>query len=87
MRFIISLIFVPQDSGYHPEVEAISPTGPEAARGDRDDHIRATKDDLVQKIKKIDHEILKAETQIAKFKKKQVKMEKIKQEKIKWFSI
>ena len=74
---IISCIILPQDSGYHPEVEAISPTGPEAARGDRDDHIRATKDDLVQKIKKIDHEILKAETQIAKFKKKQVKKIKI----------
>ena len=58
-----------QDSGYHPQVEAISPTGPVP---EERDELRSTKDDLLQKITKVDREIAKAESQIAKLKKKQV---------------
>ena len=36
--------------------------------------VRSTKDDLLQKISKVDREIAKAESQIAKLKKKQVDM-------------
>ncbi|XP_040579178.1 uncharacterized protein Smr isoform X2 [Lepeophtheirus salmonis] len=62
-----------KDSGYHPQVEAISPTGPEAS-AERDE-LRSTKDDLLQKITKVDREIAKAESQIAKLKKKQQELE------------
>lgn len=58
---------------YHPQVEAISPTGPEAS-GERDD-LKAIKEDLLKKITKVDREILKAESQIAKLKKKQQELE------------
>jgi len=58
---------------YHPQVEAISPTGPEAC-GERDD-LKAIKEDLLKKITKVDREILKAESQIAKLKKKQQELE------------
>ena len=51
-------------------MEAISPT-PEDRPAERDD-IKSTKDDLLQKISKVDREIAKAESQIAKLKKKQV---------------
>ena len=51
-------------------MEAISPT-PEDRTAERDD-VRSTKDDLLQKISKVDREIAKAESQIAKLKKKQV---------------
>ena len=60
-----------QEPGYHPQVEAISPT-PEDRTAERDD-VRSTKDDLLQKISKVDREIAKAESQIAKLKKKQVR--------------
>ena len=59
-----------QEPGYHPQVEAISPI-PEDRTAERDD-VRSTKDDLLQKISKVDREIAKAESQIAKLKKKQV---------------
>lgn len=64
------LFFSAQEPGYHPQVEAISPT-PEDRTAERDD-VRSTKDDLLQKISKVDREIAKAESQIAKLKKKQV---------------
>ena len=60
-----------QEPGYHPQVEAISPT-PDDRTAERDD-VRSTKDDLLQKISKVDREIAKAESQIAKLKKKQVR--------------
>ena len=42
-----------QESGYHPQVEAISPTGPDPdPPGDRDD-LKSTKDDLLQRITKV----------------------------------
>ena len=62
-----------QESMYHPQVEAISPTGPEAT-GERDD-LKAIKEDLLKKITKVDREILKAESQIVKLKKKQQELE------------
>lgn len=51
-------------------MEAISPT-PDDRTTERDD-VRSTKEDLLQKISKVDREIAKAESQIAKLKKKQV---------------
>jgi len=62
-----------KEPGYHPQVEAISPT-PEDRPAERDD-VRSTKDDLLQKIAKVDREIAKAESQIAKLKKKQQDLE------------
>ena len=58
-----------QEPGYHPQVEAISPT-PDDRTTERDD-VRSTKEDLLQKISKVDREIAKAESSIAKLKKKQ----------------
>ena len=60
-----------QESCYQPQVEAISPTGPEAP-SERDD-LKAIKDDLLLKITKVDREIAKTESQIAKLKKKHVR--------------
>ena len=64
-----------QEPGYHPQVEAISPT-PDDRTQERDD-VKSTKDDLLQKISKVDREIAKAESQIAKLKKKQVQYSNI----------
>ena len=55
-------------------MEAISPT-PDDRTTERDD-VRSTKEDLLQKISKVDREIAKAESQIAKLKKKQVSKNK-----------
>jgi hypothetical protein len=65
----LKLIFDFQESIYHPQVEAISPTGPEGSV-ERDD-LKAIKDNLLLEITRVDREILKAESQIAKLKKKQ----------------
>jgi len=62
-----------KEPGYHPQVEAISPT-PDDRCTERDD-VRSTKEDLLQKISKVDREIAKAESQIAKLKKKQHELE------------
>merc|ERR1712045_1034274 len=58
-----------KESCYQPPVEAISPTGPEAPR-DYTDDLKQEKDDLLMKIAKVDREIMVAESQIAKLKKK-----------------
>ena len=63
-----------QESGYHPQVEQISPTGPEAPI-ERDEQHKSTKDVLLQKITKVDREIAKAESVMAKLKKKQSELE------------
>ena len=54
-------------------MEQISPTGPEAP-SERDE-LKSTKDVLLQKITKVDREIAKAESVIAKLKKKQQELE------------
>ena len=69
-KLILSL-FLLQESCYQPPVEAISPTGPEAP-GDQMDDLKAVKDELLTKITKVDREIAKTESQIAKLKKKYV---------------
>uniref|UniRef100_A0A182JTJ2 SANT domain-containing protein n=1 Tax=Anopheles christyi TaxID=43041 RepID=A0A182JTJ2_9DIPT len=56
---------------YHPQVEAISPTLP----CDPMEELRATKDELLQQIAKVDNEIDKAEKKIASLKKKQESLE------------
>ena len=63
------MFFFFQESCYQPPVEAISPTGPEAPR-DYTDDLKQEKDDLLMKIAKVDREIMVAESQIAKLKKK-----------------
>ena len=71
-----------QESCYQPPVEAISPTGPEAP-GDQMDDLKAVKDELLTKITKVDREIAKTESQIAKLKKKYVSfIQKLKQIKV-----
>lgn len=61
----------PSTGAYHPQVEAISPTPP----NDPSEELRATKDDLLQKITKVDMEINKAEKTIAILKTKQASLE------------
>ncbi|XP_066149114.1 uncharacterized protein Smr [Euwallacea fornicatus] len=55
---------------YNPQVEAISPIPDSEA-------FKATKDELIQQISKVDREILKAEQQIVILKKKQAELEEI----------
>ena len=76
------IMFFFQESCYQPPVEAISPTGPEAP-GDQMDDLKAVKDELLTKITKVDREIAKTESQIAKLKKKYVSfIQKLKQIKV-----
>lgn len=58
-------------STYNPQVEAISPTLPSEVLQE-DANFRATKDDLLNGIAKVDREITKTESQITKLKRKQV---------------
>jgi nuclear receptor co-repressor 1 len=63
-----------EQPAYNPQVEAISPTLPsDAMQADAD--FRATKDELLQQIGKVDREIAKAESEISKLKKKQQELE------------
>uniref|UniRef100_A0A182MT82 N-CoR GPS2-interacting domain-containing protein n=1 Tax=Anopheles culicifacies TaxID=139723 RepID=A0A182MT82_9DIPT len=64
------VVMVPSGA-YHPQVEAISPTLP----SDPMEELRATKDELLQQIAKVDNEIDKAEKKIASLKKKQESLE------------
>ncbi|KAG8281120.1 Gei-8p [Homalodisca vitripennis] len=59
---------------YNPQVEAISPTLPSENVAE-DANFRSTKDDLLQKISKVDREISKVETMIMKLKKKEQELE------------
>lgn len=61
----------PSTGAYHPQVEAISPT----PQNDPSEEFRATKDELLQKISKVDMEINKAEKTIAMLKKKEASLE------------
>lgn len=61
-----------QEPAYNPQVEAISPTLP-VEIVQEDVNFRATKDGLLQQIAQVDREIAKAESQIIKLKKKQVR--------------
>lgn len=61
----------PSTGAYHPQVEAISPTPP----NDPSEELRATKDELLLKITKVDMEIIKAEKTIAMLKTKQASLE------------
>ncbi|XP_059608469.1 uncharacterized protein LOC132256217 isoform X2 [Phlebotomus argentipes] len=59
----------PAAGAYHPQVEAISPT-PDSA-----EELRATKDDLLQQISKVDSEIGKVEKSIESLKKKEASLQ------------
>uniref|UniRef100_A0A1L8DXF1 Putative histone H3-k4 methylation n=1 Tax=Nyssomyia neivai TaxID=330878 RepID=A0A1L8DXF1_9DIPT len=61
----------PAAGAYHPQVEAISPTLP----GDTAEELRATKDDLLQQISKVDSEIGKVEKSIELLKKKEASLQ------------
>lgn len=61
----------PAAGAYHPQVEAISPTLP----GDSAEELRATKDDLLQQISKVDSEIGKVEKSIELLKKKEASLQ------------
>ncbi|GAB0091183.1 uncharacterized protein DMENIID0001_059960 [Sergentomyia squamirostris] len=61
----------PAAGAYHPQVEAISPTLP----SDAAEELRATKDDLLQQISKVDSEIGKVEKSIGLLKKKEASLQ------------
>lgn len=63
-----------QGPAYNPQVEAISPTLPSESIRD-ESPLRSTKDDLLVNIARVDREIAKTESQIAKLKKKKVELE------------
>lgn len=58
-----------RESTYTPQVEAISPTLPSDPR--EESPLRSTKDDLLKHIEEVDREIAKAESSIAKLRKKE----------------
>ncbi|KAF0290558.1 Nuclear receptor corepressor 2 [Amphibalanus amphitrite] len=66
-------IVTAQRESYNPQTEAISPTLP--ADGLDESPLRSTKDELLGQISTIDREIMKAESQIAKLKRKQSELE------------
>lgn len=59
---------------YNPQVEAISPSLPSESIRD-ESPLRSTKEDLLSQIARVDREIAKTESQIAKLKKKKVELE------------
>lgn len=66
------VVFQESPTVYTPQVEAISPTLPS-----EDIALRATKEDLLQQINKVDREIAKTEQQIFKLKNKQRELEEV----------
>merc|ERR1712198_557928 len=62
-----------RESTYNPQVEAISPTLPSDPRDESP--LRSTKDDLLKHIEQVDREIAKAESSIAKLRKKETELE------------
>lgn len=62
-----------KESTYTPQVEAISPTMPNDPRDESP--LRSTKDDLLKHIEQVDREIAKAESSIAKLRKKEGELE------------
>lgn len=69
---MIKFLFQEPQTAYTPQVEAISPTLPS-----EDIQLRATKEDLLQQINKVDREIAKTEQQIFKLKNKQRELEEV----------
>lgn len=65
--------FQDQPGSYNPQVEAISPTLPDHIQEDQ--AFKATKDELLQQISKVDREIAKAEAKIQLLKKKELELE------------
>ncbi|XP_074640514.1 uncharacterized protein LOC141898487 [Tubulanus polymorphus] len=66
---------IKKEPGYHPQVEAISPTLPSEETKVEMAGMRSEKDDLLQQISRVDREITKVEQQISKLKKKQQQLE------------
>ncbi|XP_064619549.1 protein PRRC2A-like isoform X2 [Lineus longissimus] len=64
-----------KEPGYHPQVEAISPTLPPEENKGEAALMRANKEELLSNISKLDREIAKVEGQIGKLKKKQQQLE------------
>lgn len=72
--YSVLYVMVLQGPAYNPQVEAISPTLPSEPLRD-ESPLRATKEDLMQQLARLDREIAKTESQIAKLKKKKVELE------------